>query len=243
MNTTIKRVARPRARRLAALGLVGIASTFAAALPVDPVRVSVRVPRPVALLAVVLPLAPEVAAAQPEPEPEVVPEADPTPGQQVEAPPPSPPTIEERGRAALALVHYPYERTGFTIRFEAARPGFLGLTSEATRTITIYLRPSHTIDAVARTIAHEIGHAIDLAFMNNARRAQYLELRGLGVVEWMPCERCSDYASPAGDFAEVFAMLVFPTDPTFRSKIAAPPSPAQLAELKALFYLPPIDPA
>lgn len=85
------------------------------------------------------------------------------------------------------------------------------------------------------TLAHELGHAVDLTYGGPARRASYLSVRGLPAssARW-PCATCPDFASGAGDFAEVFAVwLVVSRD--FRSRLAGRPGPAQLASLAHLF--------
>lgn len=186
------------------------------------------------------------AAAEPEPEdppaPSPLPQAAPT----TAAPRPRattattapPPSIESRGQAALALITYPWARTGFSVVFTGPRDGMLGLTSTSTRTITIYVRDGESTAEIARTLAHEIGHAVDIAFNAPSDRAAYRVIRGLGSESWYPdCNACSDYAWPAGDWAETFAWWLLGPG-TFESTIAGPPTAAQLAALTPLFSAP-----
>jgi hypothetical protein len=51
---------------------------------------------------------------------------------------------------------------------------------------------------------------------------------------WWACDACTDYATGAGDFAEVFAVSQLgPVD--FRSEIGPPPDAATLTALAPLF--------
>ena len=60
-------------------------------------------------------------------------------------------------------------------------------------------------------------------------------------MEWFGCDECSDYATPAGDFAEVFEYwLLGPGD--FRSQMGPPPSSEQL-ELLSHLFVEPFDPS
>ena len=141
----------------------------------------------------------------------------------------------EKGAAALALVRYPIDQTGFRVVFEGERSGMLGLTSQGSRTITIYVRGGQSIAAVARVLAHEVGHAVDFSFTTEAERSQYRSIRGIGGSSWYSaCSSCSDYASPAGDFAEVFAYWLL-GDGTFLSTVAGRPTASQLTQLGPIF--------
>ncbi|MDP1793887.1 MAG: hypothetical protein Q8K63_07085 [Acidimicrobiales bacterium] len=145
-------------------------------------------------------------------------------------------TIEERGQLALALLNYPWERLGHRVEFQGPMTGVLGETNSSTKVITIFVRDSHSVTAIARTLAHEMGHALDFSQTTINEAKQYLAIRGLpyAVADWYPCNACNDYASPAGDFAEVFAYsLLGPGD--FRSEIGPAPTAEQLAQLSAIF--------
>jgi hypothetical protein len=180
------------------------------------------------------PVVPEPVASSPAP----VPAAPLRPG------PPPAPDSEARARAALDALDYPWQELGYRIRFEAHPGGSTaGLTDPATRTITVYVRPTQSDLSLRATIAHEIGHAVDIVTGSDAQRAAYLERRGLPAdTEWFPCDRCDDLESGAGDWAEVFAYwLVGPGD--FRSRLAGPPSDEVLARLVPLFRPPSARPA
>jgi hypothetical protein len=146
---------------------------------------------------------------------------------------------DRRGRAALAALGFPTERLGYAIVFRPSRGGLLGLADEGTRTITVYVRHGQSERSLRVTIAHEIGHVVDYLTRTDAKHRAYLQARGLRTdTPWYPCNGCSDYASPAGDFAEVFALwLAGPGD--FRSRMAGPPTRSQLHDLGLRFFQPP----
>jgi hypothetical protein len=84
---------------------------------------------------------------------------------------------------------------------------------------------------LAYDIAHELGHAFDLGRNDSARRRQWRRLRGIDVnLPWFGCNRCSDYDTPAGDFAETFAFLLLGPG-NYRSKLGQPPNELQAEEL------------
>jgi hypothetical protein len=144
-------------------------------------------------------------------------------------------TVEARGAAALTLIDYPWQRTGYSIVFAGPNDNLLGLTEPSRKRITIYLRPSQSIGDVARIIGHEIGHAVDFTMTTDAERADYRRIRGLDDRPWYPtCGACADYASPVGDWAETFAYWLLGNG-SFNSQLAGKPTSAQLAALTPLF--------
>jgi hypothetical protein len=142
------------------------------------------------------------------------------------------------GNAALESLDYPWRDLGWTIQFLPGRSGYLGLARGPKRTIEIYVRPEHDVDDVAHTLAHELGHAVDLTYGSEYRRREYRRLRGLSLDgKWFGCDSCTDYATPAGDFAEVFEYwLLGGSD--YRSQMAYPPDEGTLAQLQLLFEEP-----
>ena len=146
------------------------------------------------------------------------------------------------GDAALALLDYPWRDLGWTIQFLPGRTGYLGLARGPKRRIEIYVRPEHDVYDVAHTLAHEMGHAVDLSYGSAYRRREYRRLRGLEMDgKWFGCDSCTDYATPAGDFAEVFEYWLLGGG-DYRSQMAGPPDEATLAQLRLLFEEP-FDPS
>jgi hypothetical protein len=148
-------------------------------------------------------------------------------------------TVEERGAQALARINYPWQRLGYTISFEAGHDTYLGLTESSPRVIHIYVRAGESLDTLARTIGHELGHALDFSYTSDAEHAQYITIRGLdaSVDSWYGCDACEDYSTAAGDWAETFQYwLLGPGQ--YYSKMGPPPSADQLAQLDTLFAAP-----
>jgi hypothetical protein len=144
-------------------------------------------------------------------------------------------TVEERGAAALALITYPWPRTGYSIVFTGPNDGLLGLTDPNSKRTTIYIRSTQSIKDIARVLAHEIGHTVDFTMTTDAERAEYRRIRGLDNRAWYPnCNGCSDYSSPVGDWAETFAYWLL-GDGSFASQLAPKPTAAQLTALTPLF--------
>ena len=149
--------------------------------------------------------------------------------------PPTPGTVEERGAAALALIKYPWERTGYSIAFTGPNDGLLGLTDPNRKQITIYVRPAQSTTDIARVLGHEIGHSVDFTMTTDAERADYRRIRGLDDRPWYPgCSGCSDYASPVGDWAETFAYWLL-GEGSFASTLRSRPTAAQLTALTPIF--------
>lgn len=156
------------------------------------------------------------------------------------APPaPVPPALEQRALSALSALDYPWRELGYDLRFQLHRGGrLLGLTDPRTRTITVFVRPTQSEQSLRVTLAHEIGHALDLETGGSEQRARYLELRGLPAdTPWFPCDGCSDDASGAGDWAEVFAYWLAGAG-DFRSRLAGPPDDEALTRITELFAPP-----
>ena len=146
----------------------------------------------------------------------------------------APGTVQSRGATALALIEYPWQRTGYSIAFTGPNDNLLGLTEPSRKQITIYLRPTQSTSDITHILRHEIAHAVDFTMTSDAERAEYRRIRGLGDRPWYPtCGLCPDYAFPVGDWAESFAYWLL--GGSFNSQLAGKPTPAQLAALKPLF--------
>lgn len=140
-----------------------------------------------------------------------------------------------RQQAVLALIPFPWQQLDYEIVFLPPRRGYRAMTFPQKRRIEVYARPQDDIRLIAYDIAHELGHVIDLVHNTAEKRNQWKAARGVAPsTTWFGCSRCSDYNTPAGDFAETFALLVFgPED--FRGRIAPRPSEKQLQALKSFF--------
>ena len=149
------------------------------------------------------------------------------------------PTPEQLGAEAVRLVRYDLGRLpGWEIAFLPGRPGFLGLTFPERRRIEVYVRANETARSISYNLAHEIGHAVDLTASTRASRHAYRNIRGIpAATPWFGCRDCPDFATPAGDFAEAFALIV--TDPAFdwRSRMGPRPTPTARAAIVAVYHL------
>ena len=145
------------------------------------------------------------------------------------APPPAVDPLAERRAEVLALISYPWQQRlpGWTIEFLPGRTGYLGYTWIAERRIEIYARSSQSAADLAFTLAHELGHAVDLTLFGLAERTSWLEARGRLDVPWWPGGAYSDFSSGCGDWAEAFA--VWQLGGRTMSEVAGQPSGADLA--------------
>jgi hypothetical protein len=148
------------------------------------------------------------------------------------------PTLLDREEQALALIGFPWQKLQYDIVFLPPRRGFRAMTLSKENRIEIYARPGDDSHHVAYDIAHELGHAIDLTTNTRETRQKWLEVRGIDAsTPWFGCDSCSDYNTPAGDFAETFALLLFGAE-HFRGRIAPPPTKDQIPAIIPFF---PID--
>jgi len=138
-------------------------------------------------------------------------------------------------QAALAMIHFPWQQLNYHIVFMAPRPGFRAMTFPSQHRIEVYARPNDDVRLLAYDIAHELGHAIDVTYNTVQTRKNWMRLRGIDPsTPWFGCNKCSDFETPAGDFAETFALLMLgPKD--FRGLIAPPPTAQQISGLYPFF--------
>jgi hypothetical protein len=142
---------------------------------------------------------------------------------------------EPRAGAALALIDFPWRRVlpGWSIAFLPDRPGLRGLTVVDDRRIEIFVRDTDTPQSLARVIAHELGHAVDVELNSPSDRDRWRAARGVGPkVSWWPANGQSDFETLAGDFAEAMATLL--TGAVSQSRVAPAPGPSELALLSDL---------
>ena len=109
---------------------------------------------------------------------------------------------------ALAEIRYPWrsELQGWTIAFLEPRGRASGYTWSAEQRMEVFVRNGDDIDRVARVLAHELGHAIDVTLNTPDERRAWLAERGVPAdTPWWPTSGSPDFETGAGDFAEVFA--------------------------------------
>jgi len=126
-------------------------------------------------------------------------------------------------RSARALVSADPAALGYRLELAALRPGLRAQTDTRTRTITLFIAHDDVPHRVAHDLAHEIGHAVDHERLSATARRAFLRRRGIhATVAWWPRDGRSDYATGAGDFAEVYA-LCHASSPEFRGRLAPRP--------------------
>ena len=148
---------------------------------------------------------------------------------------PDPVVGDPRGVEAMALIAFPWQRTlpGWSIAFLPARAGLRGLAKADDRRIEIYVRDSDSAQSLARVVAHELGHAVDVELNSPSDRERWRAARGVApAVSWWPGNAVSDFDTLAGDFAEAFSTLL--TGSVSLSRVAPAPGPAALAVLVEL---------
>ncbi|HET7486824.1 MAG TPA: hypothetical protein VFJ85_02780 [Acidimicrobiales bacterium] len=149
----------------------------------------------------------------------------------------------QRAAAAMASVRYPLDTLGLTLRVAGGRRGILGGTWQGSRTIALYVRPCEPTATLAAVAAHEVGHVVDAVVMTDARRAEWLAARGISPRPWLPTGPGSDFASPAGDFAEGFAWIHGVHSALgFRSRLAPAPGPDVAGGLERFWWPAPSAP-
>jgi hypothetical protein len=140
-----------------------------------------------------------------------------------------------REKAALALIVFPWQQLHYDIFFMAPRPGVRAMTFFGKHRIEIYARPQDNARLLAFDIAHELGHAIDMTRNTGATRRKWMKARGIDPsIPWFGCSGCSDFNTPAGDFAESFALFLLGPG-HFSGRIAPPPSAEQIPALASFF--------
>ncbi len=155
------------------------------------------------------------------------------------APKPAPFTqaeAERRGRAAFASLQRPLP-AGWQLKIAVHTGSRVGWADAKTRVVALWVRPSDTQSQLRITLAHELGHVVDFTVMTNDDRQSYRQLRGRDGDRspWYPEAGTTDFASPAGDFAEVYALWRGGAG-DFRSTWAAQPSSAQLKQIEVLLH-------
>lgn len=153
------------------------------------------------------------------------------PKQTPTAAPAAGPAERALARRASALLDVAPGALGLTVGLTGPRDGIRATLDHARKRVTLHVGPGPA-HRVAHDLAHEFGHAVDLDQLDPAARRRWLMVRGVPAqTPWWPDSR-SDYATGAGDFAEVFAAC-HAASPEFRSRVA--PAPADPCALVARF--------
>ena len=143
--------------------------------------------------------------------------------------------ITDLGAAAEALIDYPFRSVleDWSIRFAPGRDAVRGLTFPQSREIEIYIREGDTAAMIARVLAHEVGHALDVTYNDDADRGTWRTARGIDdSVPWWPEDTTFDFDTISGDWAESFAVIQ--TGATHQSNVAGALNPQQVDVLIGL---------
>lgn len=146
------------------------------------------------------------------------------------------PDIEAIAAPMVDGFAYPWQDIleGWRIDFVAGDSNIAGYTWSRERRIEVFVRPGADADDLRRILAHEIGHAVDVALNDGDERRQWQQQRSLEEAPWWPESGKADFETGAGDFAEAFAYWITGDDSDFRSEIGAVPSAADLELLEVL---------
>ena len=147
------------------------------------------------------------------------------------------PEATERGMAAVAQIAYPWQEKlpDWQIRFLTSDDGAYGYTMTREKRIDIYVRDEQSEELLVHVVAHELGHAVDVALNDGDDRQRWRKARAIEDAPWWPDNRAADFATGAGDFAESFAVWQVGSG-SYRSELGPPPGSEQLrliAELAA----------
>jgi hypothetical protein len=125
-----------------------------------------------------------------------------------------------------------------TVSFLGAKSGYLGLTFPERHHVDVYVRScsAESFTLLRHVMSHEMGHAYDAAHMTASMRAAYMAMRGIPAgTPWFGCNYCTDFNTPAGDFAETYSQWQRGSHDS-RTQIAPMPGSAQLAQIAAAFF-------
>lgn len=145
------------------------------------------------------------------------------------------PELSARAEAIEALVGWDFRAAlpGWTVEYAGPHVEWRGVTNSQERIVTLFDRPTASPEESAAILAHELGHAVDLEFLDDDLRTEWLAMRS-ETAPWWAGDGQSDFAVGAGDFAEAVAGVLMGT-PT-RSEFG-PLSAAQLAFVRDLLPL------
>ena len=160
-----------------------------------------------------------------------------------EPPRPEPPQLAAAAAPApsvadrvLSRITYPWRDRlpGWRIEFVGPRQGYRGATFPSDQLIEIYVRPSASDDELVHVAAHEIGHAVDVTYLEASTRAAFNMARGRSAdATWWVANGADDFSSGAGDWAECFAWSQMESGPWY-SRLGAPPDRSTMELIRAL---------
>ena len=115
-------------------------------------------------------------------------------------------TPSQRGEVVLEQIGFDFAGTlpGWTLEWGGDHPIYGGLTHASQRSITIHVDPAWSEDRLADILMHEVGHAIDLEYLDDDVRRQWMSMRGIET-GWWTGNGLRDFDVGAGDFAEAVA--------------------------------------
>ena len=145
------------------------------------------------------------------------------------------PSIQALAGPGLEAIEYPWREQlpGWQIEFIVGAGNIAGYTWSREERIEIFVRPGATSSDLARILAHELGHAVDVSKNSGDERREWLEARNAVDSPWWPGNGAADFATGAGDFAESFAVWQV-GDADYRGELAPAPTPEQLELLEQL---------
>lgn len=147
------------------------------------------------------------------------------------------PRVQALAGPALEAVTYPWREQlpGWQIEFVSGAGNIAGYTWSREERIEVFVRPGATSADLARILAHELGHAVDVSKNSGDERREWLAARGAETARWWPGNGLADFATGAGDFAEAFAVWQIGDD-DYRSELAPVPTPEQIELLERLSF-------
>jgi hypothetical protein len=128
---------------------------------------------------------------------------------------------------AEGLVYFDWRDTlpGWTIQFVGPRAGMRGATFPRSKIVQVYVRSDESAADVAHAFAHELGHAIDVTYLNDQFRGEFNQARGRPTnFGWWVSAGADDFSSGAGDWAECFAWTMTHGVGGFYSNLGPPPT-------------------
>jgi hypothetical protein len=145
------------------------------------------------------------------------------------------PDIEPLAIRATDAITYPWREMlpGWTIQFVPGTTKVAGYTWSSQKHIEVFVRPGDDARSLARVLAHELGHAVDVTLNTADERRTWLAQRNATTDQWWPAAGQADFSAGAGDFAEAFAYWQL-RDTAVRSQVGGTPTAADLALLVQL---------